>query len=645
MKRTPPWKMVLGLMGVVVLLVGWTTATEPRGHHTRFEDLLFRSGDSDLVVMYSTYFATAGRCAGCHGHDQDTLASIDAQGRDVNVADDWRSSMMGNSARDPFFRAKMEHEVLVNPGHQGAIEGKCLSCHAPLGFHEERMLGHAPFTAAMLDTSTIGLDGVSCTSCHMQNPDSAGTLFSGELRFDSALVYGPYEDDEINQAIMEFFVGFRPGYGEHIQDGRVCAGCHTLITGTLDLQGNTTGDEFVEQATWHEWLNSVYTADPQTNCRGCHLPRITDSIRLAADYAFLQGHSPFGLHHLVGGNEFMLKLLKENRQALGIPATGVQFDSTIARTVDQLRHRTLDLDLVLTSRDPDTAYIEARLVNLAGHKFPSGYPSRRAFVQLVVTDAQNDTLFASGLLDTTYEVIGHDATYEAHYDMINDPGQAQIYELVMGDVNGDVTTVLERAKDPIKDNRLVPQGFSTTHYTYDTTRIAGVPASDIDFNHDAFGVEGNGGDIVRYHIPMNGFDGLIQVSARVYYQPVPPAWNEEMFSMQGPRIDSFRTLYDAADGTPTLVAVDTLLDDRTGIADRLEDIAAVWPNPTSDGVVTISAKDVTLMAVYDATGREVRAQVERTAQGLRITLPATPGTYQIAWRAAGRARLSKVLRW
>ena len=218
--------MVLGLMGVVVLLVGWTTATEPRGHHTRFEDLLFRSGDSDLVVMYSTYFATAGRCAGCHGHDQDTLASIDAQGRDVNVADDWRSSMMGNSARDPFFRAKLEHEVLVNPGHQGAIEGKCLSCHAPLGFHEQRMLGGAPFTAATLDTSTIGLDGVSCAACHQQDPDSAGRFFSGDLRFSIDTVYGPYQEDEINPAIMEFFVGFRPTYGEHIVDGRTLSLIH-----------------------------------------------------------------------------------------------------------------------------------------------------------------------------------------------------------------------------------------------------------------------------------------------------------------------------------------------------------------------------------------------------------------------------------
>ena len=164
--RSRPALVLLALTGMVLLFTAWTDATRPgHGPHSDLDLLVYRSADPDLVVMYSSYFATAGRCAGCHGHDSTALASVDASGRDVNVADDWRSTMMANSARDPFFRAKLEHEVLVNPGHQGAIEGKCLSCHAPLGFHEQRMLGGPAFTAAMLDTSTIGLDGVSCTSC------------------------------------------------------------------------------------------------------------------------------------------------------------------------------------------------------------------------------------------------------------------------------------------------------------------------------------------------------------------------------------------------------------------------------------------------------------------------------------------------
>jgi Cytochrome c554 and c-prime len=502
-KRTSQWKhgkVAVLLVCTLLLFAGWNAATIPvRGPHSSLDLLMLRgerSTEDGLYVMYSRYFATAGRCSGCHGHDTLGLAMVDEEGTDVNVADDWRSTMMANSARDPFFRAKLSHEVIVNPGHQVDIESKCLSCHAPLGMHEERMLGNPPFTAAMLDTSVMGLEGVSCLACHQQNPDSAGRYFSGGLHFDSAKVWGPYADEDINAAIMEFFVGFRPGFAEHIIDGRVCAGCHTLLTETVDLSGNFTGGQFVEQATWHEWKNSIYQADSNTTCRGCHMPRIQDEVVLASEYAFLQGHSPFGLHYLTGGNTMMLRLLKEHAEELGIPATNVQFDSTIARTLRNL-HNSVDLDVVLTERTNDTAFVEARLVNLVGHKFPSGYPSRRAFVRVFALDADGDTLFQSGAWDGTNELVGHDATYEPHYDVITQPDQVQIYEMVMGDVNGDVTTVLERAASTIKDNRLVPQGFSVSHYAYDTTRIESVPGSDIDFNHDLFGIEGNGGDIAE----------------------------------------------------------------------------------------------------------------------------------------------------
>ncbi len=635
--------MGLLLALLVVLFTGWTAVTAPRfGPHSTLDMLSMRSSEDGLFVMYSAYFATAGRCSGCHGHDTLGLAMVTSDGVDVNVADDWRSTLMANSARDPFFRAKAEHEVLVNPGHQIAIENKCLSCHAPMGMHEERMLGHAPFNLAMLDTSVMGKEGVSCLACHMQDPDSAGNFFSGELHFDSARVYGPYPDDEINAAIMEFFVGFRPGLGTHILDGRVCAGCHTLITETLDLSGTSTGGQFVEQATWHEWKNSVYPANEQTSCRGCHIPRIDDAVVLASEYAFLPGHSPFGQHHLVGANAHMLRLMKDNREALGIPATDVHFDSTISRTLRTLQGA-VEVALSVTDRSDDTAYVHVHLTNLAGHKFPSGYPSRRAFVQLVATTELGDTLFQSGRWDSTYELVGHDAGYEPHHDLITQPDQVQIYELVMADVNGDVTTVLERAAIPLKDNRLVPVGFSTTHPSYDTTQIAGVSPADIDFNHDALGTEGSGTDIVRYHVATNGYTGPLLLNTRVYYQPMPPAWNAEMFSHHTAAIDTFRTMLNGSDGTPELVAMDTLLDNSVGIGDHLAQVVRLFPNPTTDGRVYIDGPGITGIQVFDAAGRALQLPYGRRAGGWWCQLPYVAGTYNVVVHSAAGERLLRVV--
>jgi len=639
--------LVTGLVGLVLLFAAWTEANRPiRGPHGRLALALFRSADT-LPVVRSSYFWTSGRCAGCHGRDLLFQASIDpATGQDVNVVNDWRSSLMANSARDPFFRAKLDHEVLVNPAHSDAISTKCLSCHAPLAVHEERLAQHPPFTLAMLDTSVLASDGVSCLACHMQSLDGTGNTFSGDLQFDSAHAYGPYADDQINPAIMQSFVGFTPGFADHIVNGKVCAGCHTLITETLDLDGNLTGDHFVEQATYHEWKNSVYSSNGSA-CNTCHLPRIEGPVILAAEYAFLNGQTPFGKHYLVGGNSHMLEIMKANRAELHIPASSAQFDSTIARTKVLLTERTLDIDLDLEQRTNDTAFYVMHLENRAGHRFPSGYPSRRAFVEFVVVDADGDTVFASGRIDDSYEVIGHDAGTEPHYDVIRAPEQVQIYELVMGDVNGHPTTVLEHAKSPLKDNRLVPLGFSTTHPSYDTTRIAGDALMDPNFNHDELGIEGNGKDIVHYNVPVSGASGALRAFARIYYQPMPPAWNASMFEFSSDKIDAFREMLGASDGTPTLVAVDSVSIGPLGMDGPIADRVIVYPSPSMDGWVRITGADAMRMEVpnvFDARGRSVSIRAERAGTGWRIALPATSGAYFIHLRVNGISVVKRVIR-
>ena len=644
LSRRTVW--VAGLLGLVMLFAAWSEATRPvAGPHGRMELALLRSG-GDLPWVVGTYFATSGRCAGCHGHDVNGIASVAPNGTDVNVVDDWRSTLMANSARDPFFRAKLAHEVLVNSGHGPGLENKCLSCHAPMGVHEQRMLGATPFTRAMLDTSALAMDGVSCLSCHMQSPNAAGLVFSGDLQFDSARVYGPYPEDQIAGWVMEFFVRWRPGFGVHMVNSRNCAGCHTLITETVDLQGQYTGDRFVEQATYHEWKNSVYSTS-EVHCNTCHMPRIDGPVILAADYAWLTGQSPFGKHHLVGGNVHMLNIMKDHREALGIPASEVQMDSTIARTRRMLQDRTLDLDLDLVERTSDTAYFSLRLTNRAGHRFPSGYPSRRAFITFVVLNAAGDTVFKSGVLRSDHEVEGHDAGYEPHYDVIRRPDQVQIYEMVMGDVEGNVTTVLERAKEALKDNRLVPLGFRSDHPSYDTTRVAGVPSTDLNFNRGALGEEGSGTDIVRYHVPTAGQGGPLRAVARVYYQPMPPGWNAEMFAFSAPEIEAFRNMLNASDGTPTVVATDSLWVGAVGMAERVRDQVLVHPNPTGDGWLTVMGRDgrgVEVLGAFDAQGRAVALQREPHRGGLRVQLPPAAGVYYLQLQSGAQVFLERVVR-
>lgn len=638
------------VLAVAGLFISWHQGYVPQAHafHSDEELDAFARG-AGLPIGENTYFKTSFSCNGCHGHDPQGFAGVTQEGGvDVNVVDDWRSSMMANSAKDPFWRAKVSHEVLVNPGNQVGLEDKCTSCHAPAGRHDKHLTGHGPYTIAELEQDPNGLDGVSCVPCHIQSADSLGLLFSGNLKFDTLdrPLYGPYED--IFGAPMTSFVGYQPLYGSHINDAGLCAGCHTLVTETADLAGNLTGQHFVEQATYHEWLNSKFNNDehPETGitCQGCHVPRIDDGVVLSANYAFLQPKSPFGLHEFAGANTFMLKLLRNNRLPLGLYANETQFDSTINRTERMLRSG-LVLEASVEGRDTDTARIAVKVSNTAGHKFPSGYPARRAWVEITVADADGDTIFRSGGWNEAYEVDGHDADWEPHYDVITSPLQAQIYEMVMADVNGDKTTVLERAATKLKDNRLAPELFTTQHYTYDTATIDNVPVSDIDFNRDGLGNEGSGTDIVHYHVPMNGYAGLITITTKVWYQSSPPKWMEEMFAYNSAEIDLFRNLYEAEDNSPFLVKEHVFTDQSTAIDDFAETGVRIAPNPVRNGELSIIGLSdrIDAVSVYDATGKLLAERGRTNAPQWKVRLPQGAGTYLVRVRTGGRDLVERVV--
>jgi uncharacterized membrane protein len=108
------------------------------------------------VVDPDIIFPTVSACVGCHGRDESGYASVDLAGNDVNVVDDWSATMMANSAKDPFWRAKVSHEILIYPMHSAAIQDKCTSCHAPNGRYTAHYRGHGPYSIADMLADSIG---------------------------------------------------------------------------------------------------------------------------------------------------------------------------------------------------------------------------------------------------------------------------------------------------------------------------------------------------------------------------------------------------------------------------------------------------------------------------------------------------------
>lgn len=600
---------------MVTLSITFSSAVQPeiKFHGDDAAEMRWRMGD--LCTEEGIYFSGSGNCVNCHAPDPNGLALVDEDGHTVSPVVDWQATMMANSAKDPFWRAKVAHEGLVNPDHRESIENLCAACHAPQGFHEAHLTGtvgtDGHYTMSDLLEDELGLDGVGCTGCHSIDDDNLANRSNGDLPINPEKVsWGGFENPW--DGLMSGQTGFTPVYGEHMRTSEVCASCHSLYTHTQDLEGEETGQVFFEQATYSEWLNSAFNAE-NIACQGCHMPLVENGAIAATQPNWLFPQR-FGKHHFVGGNVFMLQLMRDHAVQLNLSATSAQFDATILRTQSLLQHETAQL--AIRQIDPVSAALrfEVEAKNLAGHKFPSGYPSRVAFLEFTAKSALGDTLFHSGSWTPESGISGRDEGFEPHWEVIDSPDKVQIYEFVFGDVTGSSTQVLERASVLLKDNRLPPRGFFSNHVSYDTVRFGPMAVMDADFNRDLEGQEGSGTDRVIYEVPTGVYQGSVHVDAKLHYLSVPARWVESMFdySESSDVIASFQTMFEEADRTPVRVAEASMLG-WTGF----DASTAVWrlaPNPVpAGGWVRIippegdSALEVWLVDVRGRTVREIPA--------------------------------------
>ena len=135
-------------------------------------------------------FHTSDRCLACH----DGLTTPD--GKDVSIGFDWRSSIMANSARDPYWQASVRREDIDHPESKAEIEDGCADCHMPVARYEakeKRQLGqvfaHLPFDHDPKKNAGAE-DGVTCSICHQIGKGKLGTResFNGGFVIDEAEV-------------------------------------------------------------------------------------------------------------------------------------------------------------------------------------------------------------------------------------------------------------------------------------------------------------------------------------------------------------------------------------------------------------------------------------------------------------------------
>ena len=489
-------------------------------------------------------FQTSDRCLACHN------GITTPSGEDISIGYDWRPGMMANSARDPYWQAAVRRETVDHPSAAAAIEAECSTCHMPMSRYEAKLAGREGRIFAHLPVnsndraSRLAADGVSCSLCHQISSEKLGTRESLVGRFviakpgpgNQRTAYGPFAVDAGRSRIMFSSSGFRPTEGKHIQRSELCATCHTLITHSLGPDGKVTG-ELAEQAPYQEWLHSRYR-DTQS-CQDCHMPALKDPVPVTAVLG--QPRENVSRHVFLGGNFLMQRMLNRYRAELGVTALAQELESQAAKTIGHLQLEAADVAIGEIELRAGRLEVDVTVRNRAGHKLPTAYPSRRAWLHVVVRDRDGRVLLDSGAITPEGSIRGNDnddsgARFEPHYTTITDGSQVQIYEDIMGDPKGVPTTGLLTGVRYLKDNRILPEGFDKKTADKEVA-VAGAALNDDDFT--------GGRDTVRYSAPASGARGPFRIDAELWYQPIGYRWAANLRGFKAGETQNFTRYYDS----------------------------------------------------------------------------------------------------
>jgi hypothetical protein len=476
-------------------------------------------------------FSASDRCVACHN------GMTTPSGEDVSIGFAWRASIMANAARDPYWQAAVRRETIDHPGASATIEDECAACHMPMTRFEARSSGHEGEIFSRLaggprqnGPDPLAIDGVSCSLCHQLQNAGPGLEHDGEFRIDltrawgDRLIFGPYDVPPPRARVMHSSVGFVPARATNVEQSELCSTCHTLYTTPLDSSGGGGSDKhlgrFPEQVPYLEWRASAY-AQPRTGktCQACHMTFTADPA--PASSVLGPPRAEFARHGFQGANFFMLAMLERYRAELDVAALPQELSLSRQRTLELLQTSAASVAIARAELREDRLEAEVAVTNTAGHKLPTAYPSRRAWLRFAVRDAAGRVLFSSGELRPDGSIVGNDndrdrLAFEPHHRVIETPDDVQIYESIMLDAGGRVTTGLLSAVRYAKDNRLLPRGFDKATAAWDYA-VQGDAQDDPDFQ--------GGGDRVVYRARLPpGAAGPFRVEVELLYQPIAFRW-------------------------------------------------------------------------------------------------------------------------
>jgi len=506
-------------------------AKPDRGGQTQIpssEHDFYHPGSQPDPTGYDYVVVSRFNCINCHKFEDDQNPN-----EVVPPYNNWVTSMMAQSARDPVFHAAM---TIANQdvNDSGTF---CIRCHMPGGYLQGRAM--PADGSALIDDD---FDGVSCDICHrvvdpvaaMENPIEdvdilADLVNSGDLPWQQGngsfivdpvgVRRGPLDDVTQNMHGVDIL------YSPHHVEAAFCGSCHELSNPILSLQSDgtfllnamgaahPTGNLYEmmpEQRTYSEWLNSTF-ATPEgvvfpdgrftdnnggnsvNSCQDCHMPGHDGALCVFWDMPEIGLRDNIPEHSFVGVNSWVLGAV---RNLYDDYETGLSDESIALNHVrtEALMQKASDMTLSQVGNQ-----LNVRITNMTGHKLPTGYPEgRRMWLNVKFLDADGTLLEERGAYDWDTADISTEDTkvYEPKFGMT--PEMAKLTNLPAGE---SFHLVLNNTL--LSDNRIPPMGF--TNAAFEAIQSAPVNYTYADGQH---------WDDTLYDVPT----GTTQAVATLYHQ-------------------------------------------------------------------------------------------------------------------------------
>ena len=254
-------------------------------------------------------------------------------------------------------------------------------------------------------------------------------------------------------------------------------------------------------------------------------------------------------HVFVGGDFFMQRMPNHCRDDLNVAALPQELTNAAEGTLAFLHLEAARIEIRDAGITSGKIRTEIFVQNLTGHKLPTAFPSRRAWLHFVVRDRDGKTVFESGALQPDGSIVGNDndadkREYQPHYHEITSPDQVEIFEPILGDSKGHVTTGLLDAVGYVKDDRLLPSSFDKNRAEKDIA-VVGDAATDPNFTA--------GGALVRYSISPGNAPGPFHIEVEPWYQPIGYRSAHNLAPYQAHETQRFVHYYEAMSTTTATV--------------------------------------------------------------------------------------------